>query len=47
MLASTEVLEFDDFKEPCKPFNSAFQPVGAEKLVKSCQSIKILNAYVR
>lgn len=47
MLASTEVLKFDEFKVPCKPLNTAFQLVGAEKLEKSCQSIKILNAHGR
>lgn len=44
ILASTEVLKFDEFKVCCKPLNPSFQPVGAEKLEKSCLSIRILNA---
>lgn len=47
ILASTEVLRFHELKISCKPVNSSFQPVSAEKLEKSCLSIRIFNAYVR
>lgn len=47
ILASTEVLRFHELKISCKPVKPSFQPVSAEKLEKSCLSIRIFSAYVR